>query len=1079
MGLSIACIFLSLVAGSLFPDTVSTDAMIQATANAATQDASANATIQDASSNPDVSVSLWAKEPMLKNPVAISHDNQGRIYATEANRRKSTDLDVRNMRGLKPIPWPVVDYSIQSVAQRREVLLQYLSTEHAQANPWMKDYNKDGQKNWMDLREKTERVHLLEDTNGDGKANRASVFAEGFNTEITGTAGGVLWHNNKVYFTVIPDLWLLEDNDGDGVAEERTSLVTGHGVHIGQGGHDLHGLTVGPDGRLYWSVGDKGANITSKEGNHFFYPNQGLVLRSEMDGSNVEVFAHGLRNCMELAFDDFGNLFCVDNDGDFKGERERLVYVTQHSDTGWRINWQYNHSNQWAEEQGLPNYNPWMAEQLYVPHFEGQAAYITPTLVNYSDGPAGFTRNPGTALSEAYQNYFFVTQFPGQKISAFQLQPKGAAFEMVNEHNFQNGFMATGLSFGPDGALYVADWSGNWEPTDKGGIFKLDVKANPHPLRSQTTRLLAANLASFSVDSLNALLHYPDQRVRLEAQFQLVRTASPALVRTALDTTAKQLARVHAIWGLGQLARSGTLTQNVDLGALLADEDPQIRIQACRLVREAPALFNAFEPLLIELLQADDEGVQFHAAQALGSIGTPAAIPALFDVLRTATGKDPFIRHSIATALAGINNVQALEAAVNDESNSVRITTVVALRRMKSPAIAAFLNDGDPLVVLEAARAIHDDFGIPEAMPALANLVNNTPHTDNEALMRRVLNANYRLGEPDHAAAILDFYISDAGHDALQREALRMLQNWSKPPVLDRVERRYRILEPRDPATIRALLERQIATLVRSKPDNALIKLLRQYNVTLDPDLLQHRLADESRPASERKEILGLLTDQSRQAKEAIRTAFNSKAVDLRMEALTLLAARDSRDAVARIEDILEESTTLQERQHALTLLADIDKQQASQLVALLVQDLQAGKIPPEEQLEVFFLYKAQANDLALFNANIEAGAEAPYAFSLAGGNAEAGQRLFNEHPVAQCIRCHAVAEGEGSAVGPNLLGIGSKRDATFLMESLVAPSETLAAGFENAAGISAMPPMGSILSASELRDVMAYLRAL
>ncbi|MEM8487610.1 MAG: PVC-type heme-binding CxxCH protein [Bacteroidota bacterium] len=1030
--------------------------------------------------NPDISVELWAKEPMLKNTVAISHDNKGGIYATEANRRKSTDLDSRNMRGLEPLPWPVIDYSIQSVAQRREVLREYLAPTTSLSHPWLKDFNKDGARNWHDLKEKSERLHFLQDTDSNGVADKASVFAEGFNTEVTGTAAGVLWHNNKVYFTVIPDLWLLEDLDNDGIADERRSLITGHGVHISIGGHDLHGLTVGPDGRIYWSVGDKGANITSLEGRQFSYPNQGLVMRSEPDGSNFEVFAHGLRNCMELAFDDFGNLFCVDNDGDFKGERERMVYVTRHSDTGWRINWQYNMTNKWAEDNGLPTYNPWLAERLHVPYFEGQAAYITPALENYSDGPAGFTRNPGTALSYAYKDYFFVTQFPGQKITAFQLRPKGAAFEMANEQHFQSGFMATGMSFGPDGALYVADWGGNWEPTEKGGIFKLDVKSDPHPLREQTAELLAAGFAQLTVDSLVALLNYPDQRVRQGAQFALVEhNQQDALHRTVFDTSTPQFARVHGIWGLGQLARANTLTQRIAIDRLLADTNPQVRIQACRLIQEAPALFAEFESSLVQSLQDENLQVRFHAAQALGSVGTTASAPALFEALRNTAGKDPFIRHSIATALTGINDVQSLLNVKDDPSNSVRTTAVVALRRMKSPVITTFLTDADPLVVLETARAIHDDFGIPEAMPALAALLNNTPHADNEPLMRRVLNANYRLGKQKHAAAVLDFFMSGVASSDLQKEALAMLQHWTNPPVLDRVERRYRVLDSRDPGEISSLLNAQLATLLQRNSDNAIIKLLRQYNVSLDPELLQNRLADESRAISERTEILALLINQTRQARQAYRTAFESASTTLRQEALALMAESDQKEAVKRIEKILGNQSGVQERQHALTTLAGIETRSAKKLANRLLQNLRTGKIRPEEQLEVFFL--GQAHSIAVDDLETEEGAgeEAPFAYSMAGGDVLAGQKIFNEHPVAQCIRCHAVTEGEGSAVGPNLSGAGSTHSSSYLMEALVTPSIILADGFDNAAGISAMPPMGQILSAKELRDVMAYLGSL
>ena len=70
----------------------------------------------------NLKITLWAQQPLLKNPVAISHDRQGRLYASEANRRKSTDLDVRNMKGLEPIPWPALDYSLESVEQRRILL---------------------------------------------------------------------------------------------------------------------------------------------------------------------------------------------------------------------------------------------------------------------------------------------------------------------------------------------------------------------------------------------------------------------------------------------------------------------------------------------------------------------------------------------------------------------------------------------------------------------------------------------------------------------------------------------------------------------------------------------------------------------------------------------------------------------------------------------------------------------------------------------------------------------------------------------------------------------------------------------
>ena len=111
-------------------------------------------TKQDVPKSP-LNINLWAQQPQLKNPVAISHDPQGRLYVSEANRRKSVDLDVRNMKGLEPVPWPALDYSLESVEQRRALLKEYLDPANGITHSWMKDYDGNGIKNWQDLLAKT------------------------------------------------------------------------------------------------------------------------------------------------------------------------------------------------------------------------------------------------------------------------------------------------------------------------------------------------------------------------------------------------------------------------------------------------------------------------------------------------------------------------------------------------------------------------------------------------------------------------------------------------------------------------------------------------------------------------------------------------------------------------------------------------------------------------------------------------------------------------------------------------------------------------------------------------------------
>ena len=350
-------------------------------------------------------VDLFAAEPLLANPVAFCLDEKGVAYVAETFRMKAGVTDTR-----EHMEWLDDDLASRTVADRVAMYRKYLGAGFA-------GYSVEH-----------ERVRRLVNRDGDGRADASTIFADGFNDPAAGVGAGLLARKGDVWYACIPWLWKLRDNDGDGRADRRELLHQGYGVHVGFLGHDLHGLRFGPDGRIYFSIGDRGFNVTTLDNRNLAVPDTGSVLRCNPDGSELEVFASGLRNPQELAFDEFGNLFTGDNNSD-SGDKARWVYLVEGGDSGWRIGYQFI--------AGPISRGPWNEEKLWYPAFEGQAAYIVPPLANIADGPSGLAYDPGVSLlPDAYRKHFFLVDFRGASnqsgIRSFAMKPKGASFELVD-----------------------------------------------------------------------------------------------------------------------------------------------------------------------------------------------------------------------------------------------------------------------------------------------------------------------------------------------------------------------------------------------------------------------------------------------------------------------------------------------------------------------------------------------------------------------------------------------------------------------------------------------------------------------
>ncbi|MDH3711859.1 MAG: heme-binding protein, partial [Cyclobacteriaceae bacterium] len=314
-------------------------------------------------------VQLWAGDTLVQDPIAISVDDQGRIFYTSGTRLTNSEFDIRAHRN-----WMTASISFETVEDRRAFLKATFSEQNEEGERFLKDLNQDGTLDWKDLTVEKEQVWFVEDVAGSGFADRAQLYLEDFHEEITDLANGIEAYNGEVFIAVGPDLWRTLDRDKDGVADKVNSISHGFAVHIGFGAHGMSGAKIGPDGRIWWGIGDIGMNVIDQDGKNWKYPNQGVIVRSELDGSGFEVYSAGLRNTHEFTFDKYGNLISVDNDGDHQGERERLVYLINGSETGWRINWQFG---KYTDPENN-DYKVWMEEKLHLPHWEGQAAYILP-----------------------------------------------------------------------------------------------------------------------------------------------------------------------------------------------------------------------------------------------------------------------------------------------------------------------------------------------------------------------------------------------------------------------------------------------------------------------------------------------------------------------------------------------------------------------------------------------------------------------------------------------------------------------------------------------------------------------------
>jgi quinoprotein glucose dehydrogenase len=1013
-------------------------------------------------------ISLWAANPHVHNPVAFSFDRLGRLFYVDHIRyHQGVEDDRSNMY------WLYDDLNSNTINDRLNLINKWIALGKKEKNHFTK---------------LQEHLWMVEDTNRDGLADQHQLVAT-YGNALDGIAAGVLAHDNKVYTTCIPTLWSYSNIDSRGKAQNSKSMFTGFGSKIAFHGHDMHGLKLGPDGRLYWNIGDRGYSVTTQEGKKLQDNGWGAVFRCELDGSNMEVYCIGMRNPMELVFDNDGNLFTVDNDGDGL-DHARLHFLIPGGDYGWRIYGQYtpimklpeSQPNQYEiAEHATAILRPWWNESLWDNAQKNTGLAIIPCIQEFSEGPSGLVKEPGTSLlNESFRNTYFLCDYRGSRensaLRQFNIKPNGSSFSLIDLGQPISNMMPTDVDFSNDGKLTFTDWAQGW----KGGYGRIYQASSPDLTDSQikaaqqTAVYLAEDLAKTNLNSLIERLSYADQRVRLLSQYEIAKRGKTAIepLKQTLET-APILGQIHATWTLGHLARLKQPTEKILLDSL-PKASPRLLAQLIKTLGDIPSTEN-ISTTLIPYLKHTEPKVVLQTHYALASRGDLSAYEAILNMASTTT-TDAFLRHSSAYALAKISKKltsSPLHQAHHLPSADQRLLGVLALRINEDPAVANFLNDTDLRVQYESIRATHDT-PFTQLYPNLAYISINLDSgvIPPSPLIHRILNANYHLGNVENLNMVIAQAQNKKLSQTLRIEAIRMLGSWQNPSPTDRVTGRVNHLVERKNPQFLPLIETAVKAIYAT--ENATLKgeamkVASTYRSDALSVIALQTFETPQTSAEERSIILEALTITGNESiKKQLPKLLSDSQPLIRAAALRSLSTFDRDQAATRAVSLLKskdfnsistaeaqaviESIGLAEinkKNHHLEILNLIELAKKKQLRADIILDIKL-MIEKRKSLKKYNFRLTNDFDQA-WNQYEEVIKNDPirkFEMCVQGGNAQEGKAVFFERADSQCTRCHIMDNQGSSLVGPNLTGIGARQKNQYLLEAIVYPSNALAKGF-------------------------------
>lgn len=492
--------------------------------------------------HPELTVQLLASEPIMASPSSIDIDHRGRVWVCEV-------VNYRKHNGERAVG---------------------------------------------------DRILILEDTDGDAKADKSTVFHQGRDVD---SAHGICVLGNKALISCGDDVFWLIDDNGDDKADRKELMFTKIGG--AQHDHGIHAFHFGPDGRLYFNFGNAGKQLCDKDGNLITDIHgikctnqnnrpyqQGMVFRCELDGSKVEVLAWNFRNNWEVAVDSFGTMWQSDNDDD-GNKGVRINYVMEFGNYGYS-----------DEMTGAGWQTPRIGWESEIPqrHWHQNDPGVVPNMLMTGAGsPTGMAVYEGDLLPSIFHGQPLHCDAGPNVVRGYITQPDGAGYkaEIVNilEGTKNRWFRPSDVAVAPDGSLIVADW---YDPgvgghgmgdVTRGRLFRVTTKAAGN-YKSPSFKLDTVEGAVAALKSPNEEARYLGWR-KLE---EIGSEAEPELHKLFHDTKAVPQHRARALWLLAahewERINPGAdkpnphdLTLPECLTKALTDTDPNLRITAIRVAR--------------------------------------------------------------------------------------------------------------------------------------------------------------------------------------------------------------------------------------------------------------------------------------------------------------------------------------------------------------------------------------------------------------------------------------------------------------------------------------------------------------